>query len=782
VLTGDTEGAIGRRRRVLPAALALAALIGIAAVPSSHADAAATRGWILHQHQRNATVALTVASTGQKTVEVARIGRQTVRTTTIVDFRTRHVYLVDQAHRSYSDASMLGSSARLRAEEALMARSRPSIEPPKGALLNPAAKATVRPLPGTTKIAGLPATGFLVRVTPLQERVWVATTLPRMPAALMAQLARGGSADVARAAVLRASRGRVVLRIQELAGRVWHPFLDTTSVQRTRVSASTFAAPRHYKASTLAVTTRAPADVPANVGRITPFAPALGHPHVYALYWGREFASNPSWVFAMNAKLRQIVQGGYLSAASQYDSGPGTFDGSATIDADPFPGVGGANFAVVDGFIYGQRFATSEPKYWPFVGGYDPVIAVFVPASAVDSAAWGGYHFWAPIWDAFLCPVCHPIMPWLIVRVRDGSGLNAAVDNTTEDFSHELVEAATDPFPFFAWLDPLKFPPWEKAEVADICSRNSAPWGSVTRFEHVIVSTYWSNRDNACVPNSRPVVHITSPVNGSTVHWGPSLPLLATAVDPIDGPIPAGQIQWSEGSRPLVPDGSHMIPTFTPGRHTITASVTDSQLVTGSESTTFDVVAGTLAVTIAAPTDGQTFQVGQQISFSGSGRDSGLGDLPASDLSWDLGDGARVAGTGFTHAYASPGQKTVTLTGVAGPDTGSATIHITIAAAAPSGPPTVSITRPSQNQNFPYGGTQPIAFGADARTGDGSTISGSRVCWSDDVDGSLGCGNPLNRTLSDGDSSPRTHHVTVTATDHGQQAHASVTITSGVYG
>src|SRR5581483_1046426 len=198
--------------------------------------------------------------------------------------------------------------------------------------------------------------------------------------------------------------------------------------------------------------------------------------------------------------------------------------------------------------------------------------------------------------------------------------------------------------------------------------------------------------------------------------------------------------------------------------------------------TTFTVVAGSLSVAIAAPTDGQSFQVGQQISFSGSGRDSGLGDLPASDLSWDLGDGTHMTGTGFTHAYSATGTKTITLTGTAGPDSGNATIHITINSASPTGPPTVSITSPSQNQNFPNGGTQPITFSADARAANGSAEPDSRVCWTDDVDGSLGCGNTISHTLSQGDSSPRTHHVTVTVTDHGQEAHASVTIDSGVYG
>ena len=323
----------------------------------------------------------------------------------------------------------------------------------------------------------------------------------------------------------------------------------------------------------------------------------------------------------------------------------------------------------------------------------------------IDSGGWDGYHFWAPIWDAFLCPVCHPIMPWLIVRVKDNGGLDAsALSNATIDFSHELVESATDPFPFFAWLDPLKFPPWSEGEVADICHTNAEPWASTTKFENQMVSTYWSDTDNACVPNSRPIVRISSPANGSTVHWGPSVALFATATDPVDGVIPYSQIRWSEGTAPLIPDGSHMIPTLNPGAHTITATArharADGAIVESSATTTFTVVAGSLSVAIAAPTDGQSFQVGQQISFAGSGRDSGLGDLSASDLSWDLGDGTHTTGTGFTHAYSTTGAKTITLTGTVGPDSGHTTIHITINAASPTGPPTVSITSPPQDQNF----------------------------------------------------------------------------------
>ena len=235
-----------------------------------------------------------------------------------------------------------------------MARSKPTIAVRAGMQLDPASRSTVTPLPGTATIAGLLAAGYLVQVGQTQERIWVATGLPVTPPDIEAMLERSAAGDQAHAAILRATAGRVVLRIQMLAGRVWHPVSDTIAVHATHAAASTFRAPSGYKQTTNSKSTRSTASVPANVGRVTPVAPALGHPHVYALYWGQEFIAHQDWVATLNAKMRQIVQGNYLSWVDQYDSGPGTFDGSAIVNQNPFPGIGGGNFAVIDGFVYGH--------------------------------------------------------------------------------------------------------------------------------------------------------------------------------------------------------------------------------------------------------------------------------------------------------------------------------------------------------------------------------------------------------------------------------------------
>jgi hypothetical protein len=59
--------------------------------------------------------------------------------------------------------------------------------------------------------------------------------------------------------------------------------------------------------------------------------------------------------------------------------------------------------------------------------------------------------------------------------------------------SHEYVEAATDPFPFFGWIDPAKTPLWTESEVADICASDTAVNGFT-------FARYWSESDDRCVP------------------------------------------------------------------------------------------------------------------------------------------------------------------------------------------------------------------------------------------------------------------------------------------
>jgi hypothetical protein len=76
-------------------------------------------------------------------------------------------------------------------------------------------------------------------------------------------------------------------------------------------------------------------------------------------------------------------------------------------------------------------------------------------------------------------------------------------DQTTKTFSHELVEAITDPFPFSGWVQTQPAPPAGGGEIADVC-------GVVGRVDGVAVASYWSIFDQACiVPTERLWVFLT---------------------------------------------------------------------------------------------------------------------------------------------------------------------------------------------------------------------------------------------------------------------------------
>jgi hypothetical protein len=67
---------------------------------------------------------------------------------------------------------------------------------------------------------------------------------------------------------------------------------------------------------------------------------------------------------------------------------------------------------------------------------------------------------------------------------------SGSLTSITQIFSHELVEALTDPDGGGWQIDPRSMFDWN--EIADVCS-------STYLLDGVSVSSYWSNQDNACV-------------------------------------------------------------------------------------------------------------------------------------------------------------------------------------------------------------------------------------------------------------------------------------------
>jgi large repetitive protein len=131
-------------------------------------------------------------------------------------------------------------------------------------------------------------------------------------------------------------------------------------------------------------------------------------------------------------------------------------------------------------------------------------------------------------------------------------------------------------------------------------------------------------------------------------------------------------------------DGGDVSETFsfpTAGAYTIRLRVTDSDGATSIPAERVVPVGNTAptatisAVTPLGQANGNVPHVGRELRFEGSGSDLNGDNL---SYSWDFGDGQTAAGSTVTHAYSSPGNKTVTLTVFDGTHTTPATTQVIV--------------------------------------------------------------------------------------------------------
>jgi hypothetical protein len=98
----------------------------------------------------------------------------------------------------------------------------------------------------------------------------------------------------------------------------------------------------------------------------------------------------------------------------------------------------------------------------------------------------------------------------------------ATLDNFTANWSHELAEASLDPFAPTGWIDNSFAPDitrWTSlGEAGDICSGLGAvPTAPVRLHNGLLVSTYWSNADDTCVPLGDTTPPVIAPAVSGTL-------------------------------------------------------------------------------------------------------------------------------------------------------------------------------------------------------------------------------------------------------------------------
>ncbi|MFW6199543.1 MAG: Ig-like domain-containing protein, partial [Gemmatimonadota bacterium] len=176
--------------------------------------------------------------------------------------------------------------------------------------------------------------------------------------------------------------------------------------------------------------------------------------------------------------------------------------------------------------------------------------------------------------------------------------------------------------------------------------------------------------------NEGPSLEITQPADDAVFDEGEPIPFTGSASDEEDGDL-SSEITWTSDRDGELGTGASLERTLSSGRsHRVTASVTDSDGVTATESVLVTVDAAP-TVSITGPADGSTFEEGVPIPFEATASDPEEGNL-ASSIEWssDL-DGEVGSGASVSASTLSVGQHTVTATVTDGRDQ-SASDQITV--------------------------------------------------------------------------------------------------------
>jgi hypothetical protein len=416
--------------------------------------------------------------------------------------------------------------------------------------------------------------------------------------------------------------GRTVLRVEtQNADGTWTTTVDTSAISRVPVDSEPFTIPQDWTATdpTSSPSSVSPAFDTDNVPCTTDGAPIIGqvihppiqgplikHAEIYMNYLGDAFAkahaSDPDGFDSVyTAGASQVFDPSYFAGLRQYGMRSGKVVRTRFVPS--LQALNVTTNAITDvATVEDLMLGGAVPMFWWKIGASDPLV-VLVADHKEDSRT--SYHMAAPSL-AFMLPFpanlfAYDFIPYAFVSfpheslplsaatlaARDEAGAGCAsfaiqnLDSGTADMSHEVVEALTDPYPFFSWSDPALFPPWFHSEIADICDlgcTNLSPPVRRTRVGNTVLTTYWSNADSDCVGGPRhPSIQILRPVAGQ-ISWVPGVTVRAEASiqDSVSGGACAGTaVTWSIDGVSAEMGSPVDIPIATAGPHTIRARFTD---------------------------------------------------------------------------------------------------------------------------------------------------------------------------------------------------------------
>ncbi len=277
-----------------------------------------------------------------------------------------------------------------------------------------------------------------------------------------------------------------------------------------------------------------------------------------------------------------------------------------------------------------------------------------------------------------------------------------------------------------------------------------------------IVATSGDSGDSTAAPETPPAgIAIITPTNNQNFIEGDSIAFVSKISDAVAAETYT--YTWNSSLDGAIGTTANFnSATLTTGTHKITVTLSDSKGNTvDADSITITVGDSSASATppdvaITAPTGDLTFNTGENITFTGSAKDSKGNDVANSSLLWSSDiDGAMGTGTTITSKILSKGQHTITLTAKDSKgNSGSAFIIITIGEPEPSAP-TVRITSPADSNNYTSDSTvdtdadqeaatpyvvnagDVINFVGSATDYDGTAITGEKLEWISSKDGKL---------------------------------------------
>jgi serine protease len=165
-------------------------------------------------------------------------------------------------------------------------------------------------------------------------------------------------------------------------------------------------------------------------------------------------------------------------------------------------------------------------------------------------------------------------------------------------------------------------------------------------------------------------------------------------------------VSWTSSLTGPIGEGEVIMKDLDAGTHTITATATDSEGYTSSDTITVEVIDEPLAVRIISVAPGTTIYQSQALFLMGESSDGGSGLLPESQVAWYLDGDTTSFATGHTATIAGGeldlGDHTITFVGKEGSVTASTSISIQVQLDPTQNiPPTVFLNRPQNGDQFP---------------------------------------------------------------------------------